>query len=356
MKILHIAYFGKYGKITGIVESVMNMATSQELLGHDVRVYIPFRHPLQDNRRIYYIESFSYIARQIKEYNPDIVIFDGFYDKYQIRLSYLLKYLRIPYVIVFHGGASSRNAKKNWFKKKVANILFFNRFVRWAKRVVYLSENEMLCSIFLKINQNISIIPNGVKITNVENRSNNQGRLKILFLSRLDWYGKGLDLLYDAIRILYEKGFSDRLEFLFYGIMENTECERLFSFGNMTKYCGYVTGDDKKTAFSTSDIFILPSRSEGMPMAVLESLSYGLPCIVTPETNMATLIENNNCGWVIDLSIESIVDTIKRAYTEFRQNSDVYHKNCISVAAQFSWDKIANKSLELYKEIIENND
>ena len=57
MKILHIAYFGRHGIVTGIVEAVINMTECQRKLGHDVRTYIPFRHPMQDGKNIYYIED-----------------------------------------------------------------------------------------------------------------------------------------------------------------------------------------------------------------------------------------------------------------------------------------------------------
>lgn len=354
MKIAHIAYFGRYGKITGIVEAVTNMTESQRKLGHEVRTYIPFKHPLQDGKKVFYIESFKYLIHSIWKYKPDIVVFDGFYDKYQIRMSFLLKCLRIPYVIVFHGGASSDNAKKNWLKKRVANILFFNRFVRWANRVVYLSENEKSRSIFLKTNKNTSVIPNGVKINKENNYKGFEGKLKILFLSRLDWKGKGLDVLCEAIRMLYESSYSNRVEFFFYGTKESEDCEKLFTFGEMTKYCGYVSGEDKKKAFKSSDVFILPSRSEGMPVAVLEALSFGMPCIVTPETNMATLIEDNECGWVVYLSAKDIYNTIVNAIEAFAQNSRKYYDSCKKTAARFDWDILAIESIEIYKKTIKN--
>ncbi len=354
MKILHLAYFGKSRKITGIVEAVSKMTDSQRKLGHDVRTYIPYEHPFQDGEKVFYIESFCYLVHEIREYKPDIVVFDGFYDKYQIRLSFLLKWLHTPYVIVFHGGASSDNAKKNWLKKKVANLLFFNRFVRWANRVVYLSENEKSRSIFLKTNKNVSILPNGVKINKGDNYKGLNGKLKFLFLSRLDWKGKGLDVLCQAISMLYEGGYSNSVTFYFYGLKESEDSEKLFAFGEMTKYCGYVSGDDKKKAFMSSDILILPSRSEGMPVAVLEALSYGIPCIVTPETNMATLIEDNECGWVVNLSAKDIYNTIVNVIDEFTKNSRKYYDNCIKTATQYDWDNIAVKSIDIYTKAINN--
>lgn len=354
MKIAHIAYFGRYGKITGIVEAVTNMTESQRKLGHEVRTYIPFKHPLQDGKKVFYIESFKYLIHSIWKYKPDIVVFDGFYDKYQIRMSFLLKCLRIPYVIVFHGGASSDNAKKNWLKKRVANILFFNRFVRWANRVVYLSENEKSKSVFHKCNPYYSIIPNGVNLPNNLVFKINEGRIRILFFSRLDWYGKGLDVLNQALEMLFKKGYGSKIEFLFYGSKESKECDELFRYDDMTKYCGYVTGREKELAYRDADLFILPSRSEGMPIAVLEALSYGLPCIVTPETNMASIIENGHCGWVVNLNSQTLYETFKSIINKFYLNHEQYFYNSIEASKQFDWKVIAEESIKIYNKVISN--
>ena len=355
MKILHVAYFGRFGKVTGICEAVMNMVRHQQQLGHQVKVLIPFSHPSVDNKTVFFTCSLGYGLKFIKDYAPDIVVFDGLYDKYQIRLSFYLKANHLPYVLVFHGGASSDNAKKNALKKKVANYLLFNRFVKWAERVVYLSENEKRKSIFNKQNPNDAIIPNGVTLpANVELRKLDS-KIRIIFLSRLDWYGKGLDVLCDAIRQLSDKGYTHCLEFCFYGPKENPNCERLFEYGTLSVYGGYVTGEKKNEAFRNADIFILPSRSEGMPVTVLEALSYGVPCIVTPETNMAELIEINHCGWVVSLSASDICNTIEQIVAQFEQQRSRLFVNCIKTAKSFDWNVIAEQSIDLYKEILLNN-
>lgn len=355
MRILHIAYFGRQRTITGIVESVMNISQKQREMGHDVLIMIPFNHPLVDGQRIFYTCSFRQAVDKIKGFCPNIVVFDGFYDKYQIRISLYLKWCGIPYVIVFHGGASADNQKKNWLKKRIANFLFFNRFVKWAKSVVYLSENEKNKSIFSKINPSYNIIPNGVNIpSNIDTQKTENNIIRFLYLSRLDWHGKGLDILCDAFKLLFDAGYESKVCFDFYGSKESIETEKLFQFGNMTQYRGYVTGKEKEAAYRNADIFILPSRSEGMPMVVLEALSFGLPCIVTPETNMSTLVEENNCGWVVNLNPQDVFDIIKEAVDDYYVNQDKYYKNSVKTALLFDWSKIAEKSISVYNNILKN--
>ena len=100
---------------------------------------------------------------------------------------------------------------------------------------------------------------------------------------------------------------------------------------------------------------ILPSRSEGMPMTILEALSYGCPCMVTPMTNMAELIKVNHCGWVINLTAESIAQTIKNAYNELSVNPNKYVEECRKTAEKYSWDNVARDSIMFYQEIIKKN-
>ena len=58
-----------------------------------------------------------------------------------------------------------------------------------------------------------------------------------------------------------------------------------------------VYGDAKCKVLSDADLFCLTSRFEGHPIAVLEALSYGLPCLLTPGTNMAREVSVGKAGW-----------------------------------------------------------
>lgn len=351
MKILHIAYFGKFGEVTGIVEAVSNLAHKQREMGHQVKIMIPFKHPLVDGKTVFFMHSLNCAISSLKAFSPDIVVFNCFYYKYQIQLSFYLKIRHIPYVLVFHGGASADNAKKNWLKKKVANLVLFNRFVKWAERVVYLSENEKEKSIFPKQNPKWAIIPNGVNIPDIVPLGVLHEKIRIVYISRLDWHGKGLDILCSAIKLLYEKGYGNRVQFCFYGTKKSADCDKLFQFGSFSMYGGYVSGRDKDKALRSANVFILPSRSEGMPLAVLEALSYGVPCIVTRETNMADLIKTHNCGWVVQLSASDICNKIETIIAEYPSKRESLFRNAINTARLFDWNVVAKQSVNLYLNI-----
>lgn len=121
---------------------------------------------------------------------------------------------------------------------------------------------------------------------------------EVSYVGRIDYYGKGIDLLLDAIKMLREEGWSEKIRFSFFGGKYDETPSLINEFKPMAEWYGFVSGEDKSKAYNNAHVFILPSRSEGMPVSILEALSFGAPCIVTPETNMANVISENGCGWV----------------------------------------------------------
>ena len=108
-------------------------------------------------------------------------------------------------------------------------------------------------------------------------------------------------------------------------------------------------GDQKANLLQFSRALILTSKSEGMPMAVLEALSYGKPVIITPECNLPE-VETYNAGWIICREdIRSTTGAIEMCFN----NSPHYHersKNAVLLAEkQFSWEGIAKTTVNLYE-------
>ena len=66
---------------------------------------------------------------------------------------------------------------------------------------------------------------------------------------------------------------------------------------NKIKFINYT--NQIQTLYKNSDIFILPSLTEGMPNSLLEAMSSGLPCIATNLKNITTnIIKNGKCGFL----------------------------------------------------------
>ena len=73
---------------------------------------------------------------------------------------------------------------------------------------------------------------------------------------------------------------------------------------------GGVYGDNKVKVLLDTDIFILTSRYEGMPMGVLEAWSYGIPCILSDGTNMINSDTLENSYWKVSLDPKLLATSI----------------------------------------------
>lgn len=70
---------------------------------------------------------------------------------------------------------------------------------------------------------------------------------------------------------------------------------------NLQDHCqviGWVSGESKKEAFVNADAFILPSYKEGMPISILEAMSYGLPIISTEIAGIPDIVTNKKNGFL----------------------------------------------------------
>lgn len=139
---------------------------------------------------------------------------------------------------------------------------------------------------------------------------------------------------------------------MFYGYSYEGSHHIIDGYGDFAQYGGVVYGKDKDAVFRNTDMVILPSRSEGMPLTILEAFSYGVPCIVTPQTNMSDLIELNQAGWVTNLDVQEMVDCIKKAYGEYIVNYETYRKSCLMLAQRFDWSNIAQQSIKIYSDVL----
>ena len=121
--------------------------------------------------------------------------------------------------------------------------------------------------------------------------------------------------------------------------------------GDIVKQYGPVSGSEKREVLLKSDVFIQTSRFEGMPLGILEAMSYGIPCLVTQGTTLGEAIEAANAGWMAETTASSIADTFVKVvksrgkYYEFGRNSRKYVQN------NYSWDVIASETVRLYSEM-----
>lgn len=136
--------------------------------------------------------------------------------------------------------------------------------------------------------------------------------VKILFLGRII-ERKGIDIILPALKLLKEKGFD--FQFILAGA--GSEQEKYISkckefLGSSFDFKGVVTGSGKSELIKQCDIFLLPSLyGEGLPMSLLECMSFELACIVTDDGSMKDVIKSGENGIIVEkASISSLTEAI----------------------------------------------
>lgn len=190
-------------------------------------------------------------------------------------------------------------------------ILYYIRmfiFKRIHSVITVSTEDHIL---FLNNNINSVYIRNPIeKPLNISKNVNYD--LKFLSAGRLT-YQKGFDLLIEIIK-LYEIKFKDTINLTILGSgpdgpMLNNLVKKLSLKSNI------IFEDFNPQLFkfyNESDVFLLPSRFEGLPIVLLESQSYGIPTIAfNCPTGPKDVITNNVNGFLIEcFNLENFANTI----------------------------------------------
>lgn len=288
---------------------------------------------------------------------PDIVVFQELYRKEYIPIFKVLKRHSIPYIIVPHGELSVVAQKKKFFKKFLANNFIFNKIANNALAIQCLSKKEKDLT---KMGRKKIIIPNGIHIPNinrVEKNLNDNG-IKFVYIGRLDAYHKGLDLMLEAIKIKERLLLENQAKFFIYGpdgLGRKRFLEKIIkklNISNIVTLCDPISGKEKSQVLLEANCFIQTSRFEGMPLGVLEAMSYGIPVLITEGTNFKDFVIDNNIGWAASNDSISIANAIEQVLTN---KSTLHIKGTLAqsiVKSSYNWDEIAKCTIKLYKDLI----
>lgn len=223
----------------------------------------------------------------------------------------ITRILRTRMIIHLHGGEFLMHQEMPLWMKLILKICFSGKNPK-----ITLSEiEEKILKSRLGIG-NILVLPNCVDIKDASvfcRDYGKQSKLKLLFLGRIS-EKKGIEFIYLALRLLKEKGL--KFNFIMAGKGEE-EALYLRKFqellGEDFAFKGVVSGKAKTMLLKESNVFLLPSFFEGLPMALLESMSFGLVPITTDVGSIKYLIKNGTNGLLIKkYSSEDIVTAVEQ--------------------------------------------
>ena len=121
-------------------------------------------------------------------------------------------------------------------------------------------------------------------------------------------------------------------------------------FGEHFTFHGIVSGENKTDVLKKCDIFLLPSFYEGLPMSLLETMSFGQVPIVTAVGSIPTIVTDKTNGIFVNIkNSKDIADVIKRLTTDSKFYTSLSQKAKETIITKFDNEKYICILNGLYK-------
>lgn len=170
---------------------------------------------------------------------------------------------------------------------------------------------------------------------------------KIIFVGQLI-QRKGISYLLDAMRMLNSS--SIQLVLCTRGRVDETLLARYSDLNIEIKHD--LSGKQLAAQLHNSDVFILPSISEGLALVLLETMSCGVPLIATHNTGASTVMEDGVDGFVVPIrSAEAIAERIEWGVSHRTELATMGDAAAVK-ARTFTWERFRAGIVEAYKEMV----
>lgn len=264
----------------------------------------------------------------------------------------LAKLFRKRSVVTIHG-LDWQRSKWGGFATKF--LKFGERTAaKYADEIIVLSKNVQ--DYFIKVYDRETVfIPNGIsKPDNYEPEiiKNKYGLDKdgyILFLGRLV-PEKGVHYLIEA----YKELDTDKKLVIAGGSSHTKEYEselKALANGNENIiFTGFIQGKELDELYSNAYIYCLPSDLEGMPISLLEAMSYG-NCCLTSNIAECSEVCGENAVYFEQGNVQSLKSTLEELLKNEERVSELKNAAARYILSRYNWDNVCDDTLKLYESI-----
>lgn len=366
MKLVHLA-LGKSNpeRANGVNRVVHGLATAQHALGADVQVWgitpdpdaptVERAYPLRlfrATRSAWELEPGLERALLALDVTTIVHLHGGYHPEFRAAAR-LLSRRAIPWVFTPHGAFRSAVVRERWLAKRLYIALVDRPLLRDARAVHVFAPVEARELARYVPSARTVVLPNGVDAREFASPRPTRplGRAPVFaFCGRLDARTKGLDVLLDAFARHRAAGAQSTLLVIGDGpdraALEARAIE--LGLGASARFTGARFGAEKLELLRAADVFLHPSRNEGMPISVLEAGALGLPCVLTRATNLAEAFEAAGAGWTVDAcEAAPLAGALDAAACEVRAGRpfEIGERARSLIVRDFDWRTIAERSL-----------
>lgn len=201
----------------------------------------------------------------------------------------------------------------------------------------------------------VFVVENIVPFPVQQTAKEDDGKFHLLFLGLIS-KGKGI---FDLIEVLHEnvKSFSDNVLLHIGGNGEvgllNKKVKE-YGLEGCVRYEGFVSGDKKIRLLNEADAFILPSYTEGLPVSILEAMSYKKPILTTPVGGIPEIVKQNVNGILFQpgdkIAISKAIEQIMNNDVE----KEVMGEKAYQMVQSFLPVNVEMRLEEVYKWLLDN--
>ena len=284
------------------------------------------------------------IVRRLK---PDVVL--SYTIKPNIYGGIISRLTNTPFIPNVTGLGSAVNSNK-----VISKLILFLYKIAFQKSSHVFFQNEQNRDFFLRngFNFNYDVLPgsgvnlNEYRITPYPIESNTY---EILYVGRV-MKEKGVNELFDAAKILYDKGIP--VHFKLAGFLDGE-----IDASNLDKYTNInLLGprDDVPTLIEKAHAVILPSYHEGMSNALLEAAASGRPLLASNIAGCKEIVDDGKNGFLFEAkSAKSIVEKVEKFIaTSYPEKIKMGYASRTKVEEEFDRSIIVNSYLNKIMEVV----
>jgi glycosyltransferase involved in cell wall biosynthesis len=325
-----------------------------------------------------YYESFKFLAT----YKEGSVIFKSLIFFFSI-FSFLKKNIFDKKIRIIHIHGASYGSfvrkficfliAKYLFKKKIIYHihgaefhLFYSRSNVIIKKAISAFINKSDCIIclssswmtFFKTNFNprkIEIVPNIIDFPSFSTIKKKDSVITFLFLGLIG-NRKGI---FDLIQVISQNKcqYENKIKLIIGG---NGEVEKLkdlieeLQLKGIVEFVGWITKEEKNNWLRKSDVYILPSYNEGLPISILEAMSYGQAIISTNVGGIPEVVLPNENGIIIEAGNLNEIENAINFFIHNPGKVDPYGRASRKISEKYQPDFVINKLTAIYQSILVN--
>jgi glycosyltransferase involved in cell wall biosynthesis len=307
------------------------------------------------------------LAEGLLAWQPEFVHFHSVHIPQNVALAEYLGRAGIPYCVTVHGGLFHAAMRRGRLKKAAFNLFFELRYLNNARFIHALTPDEAEVIRRHGIVRPIVIVPNGLP-PNADMAPSQpdvlyaehpwlRDRQVFMFIGRLDPWQKGLGLLVEG----FARAALNKAALVMVGPEYRGSRHALaalaerFGVSSDLVFLEPAFGQDRANLFAAADVFVHPSRWEGVSLSVLAAAAAGKPCLITREADPLGELGRAQAAIIVEANASSIAEGLKQAASLSRHELQVMGALARSVAeAHFTWRPIAGKLVDAYRGALEH--